>query len=340
MAMKNRLAWIGFALGLLAPSVAYANKPMQYLNGYGTKAYQVVGLTWLLLAISILVIIIVSVLVIVGVLTRKSPGNVPIAAVKVERAGNGLRWVIMGVAVSLLVLFGSAVWSMMTLAAVNGPSRPSHLTIVVTGQQWWWSARYLSNDTSRVFTTADEIHIPVGRPVQIHLISTDVMHGFWVPLLSGQTYAIPGQTNRIWIEADKPGRYRGECKLFCGVQHANMLFYIVAQPPAQFQTWWDNQLKPAPAPTTKTTIEGAHLFIARCGVCHTVRGTGAGGILGPDLTHLASRKTILGALPNTPGNLSGWVANPQAIMPGNKMPIPYLSGPELHDITSYLETLR
>lgn len=337
---KSRLAALGLALGSLAPSAAYAAKPMQYLNGFGTKAYQVVGLTWLLLAISLIVIIIVSVLVIIGVLTRRTRGPVAIAAVKVERSGHGLRWIIMGVAVSGVVLLGSAVYSMVTLAAINGPPTPAHLTIEVTGQQWWWSAKYLGKDPSRVFTTADEIHIPVGQPVAIHLVSKDVFHSFWVPLLSGHTYAIPGQTNKLWIEADKPGWYRGECKEYCGIQHAHMLFYVDAQPPAKFNAWREEQAKPAVAPTTPTTIAGEHLFVERCGVCHTARGTGAGGILGPDLTHFASRRTILGVLPNTPGTLSGWVANPQAITPGVDMPIPYLSGPELHDITSYLETLR
>ncbi len=330
----------GILIGLEAKP-AFAAKPLQYLNGFGPKAYPVVALTWGLLAISIIVVVVISLLVIIGIWRRRVPGHVAIAATPVVRGGNGLRWIFIGVGISGITLLGSLIWTMVVLAAVNGPPTPAKLTIDVTGQQWWWSARYLSSDPSRIFMTADEVHIPVGQPVQIRLIGADVIHSFWVPALSGQTYAIPGQTNVIWIEASHPGRYRGQCNQYCGVQHAHMIFYVVADPPRVFQAWWSAQLRPAPAPRSSIAVAGEQLFLARCGACHTVRGSGAGGVMGPDLTHLMSRNTLAGGmLENTIGNLSGWIANPQAVKPGTLMPTPYLSGPELHDIATYLETLR
>ena len=219
--------------------------------------------------------------------------------------------------------------------------RKPALTIEVTGQQWWWKVRYLSDDPSRIFTTANEIHIPTGEPVRIELIGADVIHSFWVPPLSGKTDAIPGQTNVTWLEADRPGRYRGQCTEYCGVQHAHMGFEVVAQSPGEFDAWWDAQLKPAATADRRPANAAPTLFSYHCGACHTVRGTEAGGAIAPDLTHLMSRATIAaGTLPNNAGNLSGWIADPQAIKPGTLMPIVYLSGPELNDIRAYLQTLK
>jgi cytochrome c oxidase subunit 2 len=227
------------------------------------------------------------------------------------------------------------------LAAVNGPPRPAKVTIEVTGQQWWWKARYLSDDASQVFTTANEIHIPAGEPVRIKLIGGDVIHSFWVPPLSGKTDTIPGQVNETWLEAAKPGRYRGQCTEFCGWQHAHMALYVIAEPRPDFDNWRNAQLQPAAAPTTPEVTRGEHLFVFHCGACHMVRGTQAGGSVAPDLTHLMSRGTIAaGTLPNTIGDLSGWIANPQGIKPGARMPDLFLSGPELQDIRSFLLTLK
>ena len=145
----------------------------------------------------------------------------------------------------------------------------------------------------------------------------------------------------MWLEATKPGRYRGQCTEYCGHQHAHMAVFAIAQPPDQFKAWYQAQLRPAPAPNSGKAIAGERLFVYRCGSCHTVRGTGAGGTVAPDLTHLMSRRTIAaGTLPNTIGSLSGWIANPQAIKPGNRMPVLYLSGPDLETLRSFLITLK
>ena len=316
--------------------------PLSYLSGFGIKAYPVTALTWGLLIISISVVVIISTLVLWGVLARRLPLEQTIGDVAVERRGSGLGWLGLGVGISAVLLLISVVWTMAVLAKVSTPPAGSKpLTMEVTGQQWWWKARYLNPDPSKILITADEFHIPVGRPVRIKLIGADVIHSFWVPALTGKTETIPGQTNVTWLEADKPGLYRGQCTEYCGKQHAHMAFFIVAQPPAAFEKWLQDQLKPAPDPASPALAHDQHVFVQHCGECHTVRGSMAGGSVAPDLTHLMSRTTLAaGTLPNTPGALAGWIADPQAQKPGTKMPDLYLSGPELTAVTTYLETLK
>jgi cytochrome c oxidase subunit 2 len=328
-----------FVVALVA-APAQAETPLGYLRGFGAMANAITPLTWGLLIISIVVCIIVIALVLVGIVLKRQASHIT-AAIPLVRGGGGTGWVGLGVAISSVVLLGSLVWTVVVLAAINEPPSKPALTIEVTGQQWWWKVRYLSDDPSRILTTANEIHIPTGEPVGVELIGADVIHSFWVPLLSGKTDVIPGQTNVTWLEADRPGRYRGLCSEYCGVQHAQMGFEVVAQNPREFDAWWEAQLKPAATIRSPASERGAVLFTYRCGACHTVRGTEAGGAVAPDLTHLMSRATIAaGTLPNNVGSLSGWIANPQAIKPGTLMPIVYLSGPELNDIRSFLLTLK
>lgn len=327
------------ALALLA-TPAGAATPLSYLTAAGPKAARVLSLTWGLLAISIAVVVIVTVLVVAGVLARRTRG-VAIADVPVEPGGDGLRWIWIGLAASAIPLLVALVWTISVLAAVNAPRGPMELTIEVTAQRWWWKARYLNSDASRVFTTANEIHIPTGQPVRFKLIGADVIHSFWVPALGGKTDMIPGQSNVTWLQAERPGRYLGQCGEFCGAQHAHMGFLIVAETPAAFELWEDQQIKPAPEPATTEIAHGEALFEYRCGACHTVRGSGAGGSVAPDLTHLMSRTTLAAAtLPHNIGTLSGWIADPQAIKPGALMPVLDVTGPELQSLRTYLATLR
>ncbi|HEY1433101.1 MAG TPA: hypothetical protein VGF39_15955, partial [Stellaceae bacterium] len=195
---------------------AKASTPLSYLRGFGDKAYPVTALTWGLLVISILVVVICTALVVIGVWRRRVPGvGDAVQRVPVERGPLGLNWISVGVGISFVVLVGSLVWTVIVLAAVNGPPLPPAVAIEVTGEQWWWKARYLNEDASHIFTTANEIHIPAGEPVQVKVIGGDVIHSFWVPALSGKTDTIPGQTNEMWFEADRAGRYRGQCTEFC-----------------------------------------------------------------------------------------------------------------------------
>ena len=315
--------------------------PLSYLSGFGAKAYPVTALTWGLLTISILAVTIVTALVLWGTLRPRTVER-PVSDVPIARHGSGLGWLGVSVGISAVFLLIAVVWTMAVLAKINAPPPgATPLTIEITGQQWWWKARYLNDDPSKILTTADEFHIPVGRPIRIKLIGADVIHSFWVPALAGKTDTIPGQTNITWLEADKPGRYRGQCTEYCGQQHAHMAFFIVAESPAAFQKWLDSQLQPAATPSSPALLHDQQVFVQHCGECHTVRGSIAGGSVAPDLTHLMSRETLAaGTLPNTPGALSGWVADPQAQKPGTKMPDLYLSGPELTAVTTYLRTLQ
>jgi cytochrome c oxidase subunit 2 len=190
--------------------------------------------------------------------------------------------------------------------------------------------------------TANYIHIPAGVPVRVHLGSQDVIHSFWVPELHGKLDMIPGQTNSFWLQADNPGEYKGICAEFCGTQHAKMLFLVVAQPPDEFAAWLEQQQQPAAVPAEPLAQQGLQVFLTGgCVECHAVRGTDATGNLGPDLTHIASRRTLgAGILPNNPGNLGGWIADPQHIKPGNLMPDSPLTGEELQALLAYMATLR
>lgn len=326
---------------IIVPHLVDAPTPLTFMRGYGSKAYPVTALTWGLLAISILVVIIITGLVVVGAWRRRVEIGGRVADVPVSRGASGVGPVAIAVGISSLVLLGSVIWTVVVMADINAPAKKLAFTIEVTGQQWWWKARYLGDAPSRVLTTANEIHIPTGAPIRIKLLSADVLHSFWVPALTGKTQTVPGLTNTTWLEANKPGVYAGQCTEYCGTGHAHMGFLVVAQKPAAFQAWLTAQLKSAPAPATAAALRGEKQFVFHCGTCHTVRGTDAGGTVAPDLTHVMSRAMLAAnTLRNTPANLAGWIADPQALKPGTKMPDLYLSGPQLNDIVSYVRTLK
>lgn len=226
--------------------------------------------------------------------------------------------------------------SLQSSASFSPP--PDALTIRVVGHMWWWEVRYSNPE----IVTANEIHIPAGQPVRLELASVDVIHSFWVPRLNGKRDLIPGVENVLWIQADEPGIFRGQCAEYCGTQHANMAFHVIALPPDKFDAWLDARARPRSEPESAEERRGFKVFMsAGCAECHTVRGTPAKGNVGPDLSHLGSRRTIGAALlPNTRGNLAGWIANPQAVKPGIKMPRSYLAADDLLALVAYLEGLK
>lgn len=242
---------------------------------------------------------------------------------------------IIGPALILLVVFSATLW---TLHIMRTPPVREDLVIHVVGRRWWWEVQY----PAQGFTTANEIHIPAGQPVQLVLTSPNVIHSFWVPELQGKMDLIPGQVNTLWLEADAPGVYRGECAEFCGVQHAKMNFLVIAETAEDFDAWVARQRAPAATPDDSLARAGQEVFLrVGCMECHTVRGTTATGNLGPDLTHMASRRTLASAsLDNNLGNLGGWVTDPQHVKPGSLMPPVDLTGPELQALLAYLATLE
>jgi cytochrome c oxidase subunit 2 len=310
--------------------------PLQYLTGAGERASPVVALTWGLLAISVAVIVIIG-LLLAGAIWRR-PGEVwvPGASTALKSHEAGLNWLWIGAGISTLALLFSIVWTVRVLADIAAPAAPPAATIEITGRQWWWQVRYLSDDKARQFVTANEIHIPVGAPVRLKLVGGDVIHSFWVPQLAGKMDAIPGQTNETWIQASAPGVYRGQCTEYCGLQHSHMSFLVVAEPAADFRNWWDHQLA---APSGRHA-PGEGEFLDHCGNCHSVRGTPANGVLGPDLSHLMQRTTIAaGQLPNNGSVLAHWVSDPQGFKPGTLMPGLRLSESQFAQIDAYLQSL-
>jgi cytochrome c oxidase subunit 2 len=219
---------------------------------------------------------------------------------------------------------------------------PEALPIRVTGHQWWWEVTYQDPSPARVLTTANEIHIPAGRPVRIELTSSDVIHSLWVPGLFGKRDLITGRITEIRFRAAAPGVYRGQCAEFCGLQHAHMALLIVAEPPERFEAWREAQLRPAAEPEDPLRQRGLQVLQSGpCVMCHRVRGTLAGGGVAPDLTHLASRTTIAaGTLPLTRGTLAAWITDPQSIKQGANMPQIKLPTEEFQALIAYLEGLE
>jgi cytochrome c oxidase subunit 2 len=225
------------------------------------------------------------------------------------------------------------------MRATSAPDpKTTVLTVEVIGHQWWWEVRYPGTDA----VTANEIHVPAGKRVDLVATSADVIHSFWVPKLNRKIDAIPGRRNRIVLEASKPGRYRGECYEFCGLQHAHMGLAVVADPPARFRAWLANMAKDAREPQTADERRGRAVFLDEaCSGCHQIRGTDAHARVGPDLTHLATRATIAAlTLPNRPGYLGGWILDPQHSKPGARMPALPLSGRQELALLAYLGSLR
>jgi cytochrome c oxidase subunit 2 len=250
--------------------------------------------------------------------------------------------VALAAALSCLLLLVLLTASVLAGRFISTPSGPNALEIQVIGHQWWWEVHYPAVGPSQEVVTANEIHVPVGRPIRLLLSTGDVIHSFWVPNLNGKRDLIPGRLTTLTLQARREATYDGRCAEFCGYQHAHMGFQVVAQTPAEFETWLAEQRRPAVEPVAEASVRGLRVFLSGpCTLCHTIRGTPALGHKAPDLTHVASRATIAAAtLPNTPGHLAGWIADAQRIKPGNRMPPNILASTDLLDLVAYLRSLR
>jgi cytochrome c oxidase subunit II len=348
MLRKNLYRYGIFVLLLLITTActAVAISPSRMpsaLHPQGPGAARLAELWWVMLAFATLTFVIVVGLLFSALLRRRR--GTPTTEPDSHGGDTGRNWVIWGGIVLPLVVIGIVFsYSIYTLAVVDDQTAESAFKIEVFGRRWWWEVRYLDHG----FSTANEIHIPVGVPVEIQLQSADVIHSFWVPELHGKMDLIPTRINKITIQADHPGIYRGECAEFCGLQHAHMNFMVVAESEADFNAWVSTQKQPAVELTTQAAVQGQQVFLsAGCVYCHTVRGLDDKSIdrsavdLGPDLTHLYSRLTIAsGSLTQNRGNLAGWISDSQHIKPGNQMPNIYLNSEDLQNLLAYLESLR
>jgi cytochrome c oxidase subunit 2 len=326
--------WISMALMLAAMSVAGCAGSPSILEPHGRAADEIAGLAWLLLWLGGGVYLVVMALFGVSLIRRGRQGA-PLSAGE-QRMGN--RTIVAGLVVTVVVLLVVFGFTINTQVALSLPAQADDLTVRVIGRQWWWEVQYPTEQ----ITTANEIHIPVGQPVRIELLSDDVIHSFWAPELNGKLDLIPGETNITWLEADAPGEYWGFCAEFCGIQHAKMQLVVVAEPAEAYTAWVARQQQPAQLPANEPAVRGLEVFLnGSCVYCHTIAGTDATGRLGPDLTHLASRRTLgAGAVPFNRGNLAGWVVDPQHIKPGNLMPATAISGEELQALLAFLESLE
>lgn len=251
------------------------------------------------------------------------------------------RNVTIAVALTAVTVLGILVSSIMTGGALASMPRNA-MELEIVGHQWWWEVHYPSVPESSSVVTANEIHIPVGRPVRLKLTSRDVIHSFWPPNLRGKIDLIPSRNNMTWMQADKPGIYHGQCAEFCGAQHAHMAVKVIAEDQATFDKWYAGQVASSHEPDDASRARGREIFLSLpCVVCHSVRGTPAHGGVGPDLTHLKSRTTIAaGQLQNTRGNLAGWVVDAQSTKPGVRMPNMSIPPQDLEPLLDYLESLQ
>ncbi|MEI7297544.1 cytochrome c oxidase subunit II [Paraburkholderia tropica] len=243
---------------------------------------------------------------------------------------------------SVFVLVGLIVADVLTDRALSKLPVDDPVRIDMIGAQWWWQAAYRAQDGQGGFVTANELHVPVGRPIVVSLQATDVIHSFWVPNLHGKKDMLPGIDTTIEFRADQPGTYRGQCAEYCGAEHALMAMLVIADPPEHYAAWVARQTQSAVQTGDAITLHGRDVFErASCANCHTIRGTSAIGTTGPDLTHLMSRETMAaGVLANTPQNLAAWIRNPQALKPGATMPAVPLSDDDRAAVVRWLSTLQ
>ena len=314
------------------------------LDPAGTQAGRIRGLFDLDLGVCVVVYVLVMGAVVVGVIRRRGRGGSDLPVITPPVNEELRKGVIVTAAVGLTVvtLFVLLVGDYLTGRRIDALSDPDALTVQVTGHQWWWEVRYQDPTPSNIVTTANEIHLPIGRTVRFELKAADVIHSFWVPNLHGKTDMIPGHTAHTYIRADRAGEFWGQCAEFCGHQHANMRFQVVVHSEDDFRKWLAAARQPAPPPSTDAQKRGKQVFLTKqCVLCHTVNGTTAQARVGPDLTHLASRPRIAaGTLENTRGNLSGWVTDPHGIRPGVRMPPNPIPPADLHPLLDYLESLK
>jgi len=310
------------------------------LDPKGSEAHDIAGLWWLMFAIACGVYLVVAGFIVRAIVRRPSAettGDLDESTIATARRFDEHMIVFGGVVVPVLILIFLGFVTVHTTNALRRPE-PNALRVEVEGHRWWWSVTYPDTD----FTTANELRLPAGRPVEIRLTTGDVIHSFWVPQLAGKVDTIPGQTNVLRFTARTPGVYKGVCAEFCGSQHAHMGFIVRVESAGDFDRWLTQHSRPPLEPASEAAAEGQTAFNAQaCAGCHTVDGTPAQGTVGPNLTDVGERLTIgAGALTNTPSNLARWIQDAPGVKPGVLMPSLTLSSRDVNAIVTYLESLK
>jgi cytochrome c oxidase subunit 2 len=335
MKLRRGTRTIGLAASAaLLLSSCVKNSPQDAMKPRGSEARLLNNLFWPVFWIAVVVFVLVGGLVVAAVVLfrEKSEDDAP-----VQVHGNTrleITWTI----IPFLLLAGIAIPTVKAVFEINRKP-PGAMVVNVTGHRWWWQFSYPADHV----VTANELHIPTGQKIEVNLSSVDVIHNFWVPELNGKLYAIPGRTNHLVLEADKPNTYYGQCAEYCGTSHANMRLRVVAQTPSDFAAWLAAQQQGPAAidPGNADALAGQLLFTQRgCAGCHTVSGLSP-GIVGPDLTHLQSRSVFAGSIfAMNENNLRSWLRNPPGEKPGSVMPNLQLSEDDITKLIAYLETLK
>jgi cytochrome c oxidase subunit II len=320
-----------------------SRNPSMLLDHAGPPAAWTAWLFWVFLAVSVVVwTVVVAAL---GIALWRSSNRRTPREPEALAADDPLlaRWVAAAIGVTVLILTGlvGATYAIdrQLIALDQNPSRE----IVLTGHQWWWEIRYLDDEPGKVFTTANELHVPVGESIRLILKSNDVIHSVWIPNVAGKRDIIPGQDNFATIRLDKEGVWHGRCAEFCGLQHAFMGLTVIAEPRDKFEEWRNAQLDSAAQPQSEEEKRGQQVFAnTTCALCHVIRGTSPGHSgRAPDLTHLKSRASIgAGAAPNTKGHLGGWIIDPHGLKPGVHMPVNLQNSEDFQALLAYLEILK
>lgn len=336
--------WVVAYGALLLSSKAWGEYPTNIFAPVSTPAQSIFNLAMLAFGVTAAIFLVVAGLLLYALIRyRHRPGDEESEPAQIYGSNQiELSWTVIPILI-VVMLFLSATRVILGTQAIPKPSNAMNVTVI--GHQFWWEYRYPQLGV----VTANELHIPVSdpahpKPVYLSLTSADTDHAFWVPRLAGKIDIIPNRVNVLWMDPARPGLYLGQCSRFCGVEHAKMLLRVYVDTPQEFATWIAQQKKPAQEDFSgnREASEGKDVFMRNaCINCHTISGTAATGVFGPDLTHLASRDTLAsGSIKNTPENLRKWIADPDAMKPGCLMPAMHLNEHDLGAVTAYLEQLH
>jgi cytochrome c oxidase subunit II len=320
---------------LLATSACAAcNGPQSALAPAGEKAEVIADLFWLMTIAGTVIFCAFLGLTLYAVYFRREAHSM--------RFARGL--IVWGAVVIPTVLLAALlVYGLRILPSHLAPAPEASLRIHVWGHQWWWRVRYEPANGAAPVESANEIRLPANVPVQFELESPDVIHSFWIPNLAGKVDMIPGRKTQLALTAQGPGEYRGACAEYCGTSHAWMAFPVVVLDGPEFERWLEGERGASAPPTSAEETRGRDSFLEHgCGACHTVRGTSARGVIGPDLTHVGGRRTIgAGLFETSVASLQRWIAATRDVKPGVHMPaFGMLPADELRVIASYLESLK
>ena len=339
------LAGCAQALGLEGPAST--------IDPSGSQARNIVNLMVPIFWMALGVFVVVEGLLLYTVLRFRKRANSGIPAQIHGNTRIEIAWTVAPALITVVI----AVLTFRTQAE-NSFLPPQAVHVTAVGHQWWFEFQYPEQGADgATLVTASDMYIPVGKPVIITLKGADVVHNFWVPKLAGKTYMLPGKVNYMTFTAEEAGIYRAMCSEFCGEQHAQMRFRVVALPADQYDTWLQ-QMRTAPQVAAGAgalngdPARGEALFMDAkklCLTCHAIDGTAAKGVVGPNLTHYGSRLTIAaGIMPNTPENLAKWIHSPGTVKPGNIMARQItpqwvqanLTDQDIADLVAYLESMK